>query len=173
MIIVGGRRSRRFVKPIRLTRATCEACFKGKNSQPWKWDKSKSRLQTIGSYLRSVRMAEPPTKMIDLFLDRERVGPPKLYSYIVATDKGFAPCVTKNLLTLAGCKPKIRSTAKPGDLIIGTTPKKKGWGKLVILARVRTFAEYYCRVSRSRRDNIYRRNESIRSDLGWPDSRTD
>jgi putative DNA base modification enzyme with NMAD domain len=161
MIIVGGRRSRRFVKPIPLTRALCEGCFKDKNGKPWKWDKSKSELQTIGSYLRSIRMAEVSTKLINLFLDRERLRPPRLYSYIVATDKGFAPCVTKNLLTLACCKPKIRSTAKPGDWVMGTTPKKKRPGKLVFLARVTeklTFAEYYNRVSKKRRDNIYRPN---------------
>jgi hypothetical protein len=162
MIIVGGRRSRRFVKPIPLTRALCDACFRDKNGKPWKWDKSKSELQTIGSYLRSIRMAETPTRLIDLFLDRERTRPPKLYSYIVAKDSGFAPCVTKNLLTLACCKPKIRSAGRQGDWVMGTTPKKRGPGKLVFLARIGekvTFADYYRRFSKAspkRVDVIYR-----------------
>jgi hypothetical protein len=162
MIIVGGRRSRRFVKPIPLTRVLCETCFRDKNGKPWKRDKSKSELQTIGSYLRSIRMADTPKKLINLFLDEERVRQPRLYSYIVATDKGFAPCVTKSLLTLACCKPKIRSTAKPGDWILGTTPKKKESGKIVFLAKVDekiTFAEYYRRFSKTdpkREDVIYR-----------------
>lgn len=161
MIIVGGRRSRRFVRPIPLTRALCETCFKDKDGKPWKWNKVKSELQTIGSYLRSVRTAKSPTKLIDMFLHRERIRPPRLYSYIVATDKGFAPCVTKNLLTLACCKPKIRSTARPGDWVMGTTSKRKGPGKMVFLARISekvTFREYYNRVSLNRRDNIYRPN---------------
>ena len=162
MITVGGKRSKRFVNPIHLTRALCDACFRDKNGNQWKWDKSKSALQTIGSYLRSIRMAENSSRLIDLFLDRERTRTPRLYSYIVAKDSGFAPCVTKSLLTLACCKPKIRSTAKHGDWVMGTTPKKKGSGKLVFLARVSerlTFAEYYRGFAQAypkREDVIYR-----------------
>jgi hypothetical protein len=107
MIIIGGPRSKRFVKPLSLTRAVCESCFKAENGKPWKWDKSKSELQTIGSYLRSVRRATTPANLIDLSLDPERVGRPNLYSYIVAHDTGFAPCVTNKLLTLACCKPEF------------------------------------------------------------------
>ena len=83
----------------------------------------------------------------------------RLYSYIVTHDKGFAPCVTNDLLTLACCKPKIRSTARPGDWVMGTTSKKKGSGKLIFLARVNeklTFADYYRRFREGkRRDVIY------------------
>jgi hypothetical protein len=159
MIVVGSRRSRRFIKPIHLSRALCKAYFRDKNGKPWKWDKSKSELQTIGSYLRSIRMAETPSGLISLFLDRERVRRPRLYSYIVAHDGGFVPCATPKLLTLACCKPKIRRVAREGDWVMGTTPKKRGAGKLVFLARVTkklTFEEYYDRVPRARRDNIYR-----------------
>jgi hypothetical protein len=159
MIIVGGRRSRRFVKPIHLSRALCKACFRDKNGKPWKWNKFKSELQTIGSYLRSIRMAETSDKLISLFLDRNFVRRPRLYSYIVAHDGGFAPCATAKLLTLACCKPKIRSVARRGDWVMGTTPKKRGSGKLVFLACVTqklTFAEYYYQVPPARRDNIYR-----------------
>jgi hypothetical protein len=55
---------------------------------------------------------------------------------------------------------------------MGTTPKKRGPGKLIFLARVTeklTFAEYYDRVSRKRRDNIYR----PRSTGGYVQMKTD
>lgn len=43
----------------------------------------------------------------------------RIYFYKLTTDDGGAPCVQDGLLSLAICKPKIRSTAKPGDLIFG------------------------------------------------------
>jgi hypothetical protein len=50
----------------------------------------------------------------------------KIYSYIVAVDKGFAPNPFYGYCSLACCKPKIRSTAKEGDWIIGLSRKSKG-----------------------------------------------
>lgn len=44
---------------------------------------------------------------------------PKIYFYKLTSDNGGAPCVQDGLLSLAICKPMIRSTAKPGDLIFG------------------------------------------------------
>src|SRR5229473_2715186 len=43
----------------------------------------------------------------------------KLYFYKLVADSGGAPCVTEELLSLAICKPMIRSTAKAGDVIFG------------------------------------------------------
>ena len=43
----------------------------------------------------------------------------RLYSYVVASDSGFAPNPFWRILTLACCKPKMRLTAKPGDLLVG------------------------------------------------------
>src|SRR5437763_13725590 len=43
----------------------------------------------------------------------------RLYFYKLTTDDGGAPCVQGHLLSLAICKPMIRSTAAVGDLIFG------------------------------------------------------
>lgn len=43
---------------------------------------------------------------------------PKTYIYKMTTDDGGAPCVRDDLLTLAICKPAIRSVAKRGDVIL-------------------------------------------------------
>ena len=44
---------------------------------------------------------------------------PRIYLYKLTTDVGQAPCVQDGLLTLAICKPMIRTTAQVGDLIFG------------------------------------------------------
>src|SRR4051812_12448525 len=44
---------------------------------------------------------------------------PKIYFYKLTVDDGGAPCVTPALLSLAICKPMIRSTADEEDIIIG------------------------------------------------------
>jgi Nucleotide modification associated domain 2 len=44
---------------------------------------------------------------------------PAMYYYKLTNDDGGAPCVQGDLLSLAICKPMIRSTARPGDLIFG------------------------------------------------------
>ena len=43
----------------------------------------------------------------------------RIYFYKLTTDDGGAPCVQDGLLSLAICKPMIRSTAAVGDLIFG------------------------------------------------------
>jgi hypothetical protein len=43
----------------------------------------------------------------------------RIYFYKLTADDGGAPCVRDGLLSLAICKPMIRSTAEPGDLIFG------------------------------------------------------
>jgi Nucleotide modification associated domain 2 len=42
-----------------------------------------------------------------------------IYVYKMTVDSGGAPCVTRNLLSLAICKPQIRARAKQGSLIFG------------------------------------------------------
>lgn len=44
---------------------------------------------------------------------------PRIYLYKLTTDDGGAPCVQDGLLTLAICKPMIRTTAHVGDLLFG------------------------------------------------------
>ncbi|MGA2325034.1 MAG: hypothetical protein ABSH05_01985 [Bryobacteraceae bacterium] len=50
----------------------------------------------------------------------------KLFSYVVRHDTGFAPNPFFGYCTLACCKPEIRRTAKPGDWLVGLTPKDDG-----------------------------------------------
>ncbi|HLH89984.1 MAG TPA: hypothetical protein VKX28_16140 [Xanthobacteraceae bacterium] len=45
---------------------------------------------------------------------------PKIYSYVVARDFGFAPNPFHGVCTLATCKPRIRKAAALGDWIVGT-----------------------------------------------------
>ena len=72
---------------------------------------------------------------------------PKIYSYIVARDFGFAPNPFHGVCTLATCKPKIRKAAAIGDWIVGTgsaTPKRAGF--IVFAMKVEealTFDQYW------------------------------
>ena len=43
----------------------------------------------------------------------------RIYLYKLMNDDGGAPCVHDGLLTLAICKPMIRTAARIGDLIFG------------------------------------------------------
>ena len=102
----------------------------------------------------------------------------KVYSYVVTHDYGFAPNPHGGYCTLACCKPRIRSSAGVGDLIVGTGSRQRGRGdRLVYAMRVSeamSFTEYWddprFRYKRPdmtagdcRRygDNAYRRDEDI------------
>ena len=73
----------------------------------------------------------------------------KLYSYVVATDCGFAPNPFYDFCTLATCKPDIRERATVGDWVIGTgsgAKEKQRNGYLVFAMRVTetmSFDEYW------------------------------
>jgi hypothetical protein len=43
----------------------------------------------------------------------------KLYLYKMTVDAGGAPCVSDGILSLAICKPAIRSSARQGDIVLG------------------------------------------------------
>lgn len=108
---------------------------------------------------------------------------PRLHSYVVRYDSGFAPNPFYGYCTLATCKPDIRNAAKPGDWIVGSAsaarPVRRG-GHLVHAMRVTeilSFQEYdadprfvqkkpYRSGSRKQScgDNIYFRNPD---DDGW------
>lgn len=60
---------------------------------------------------------------------------PEIYVYKMVTDNGGAPYVARGLLSLAICKPKIRSTAEPGALIFGFGAKHYG-ERLIYIAEV-------------------------------------
>lgn len=74
---------------------------------------------------------------------------PKLYSYRVAFDYGFAPNPFYGVCTLATCKPEIRRLAVVGDWVIGTGAQGHGYrlgDRLVFFAQVDevlSFEEYW------------------------------
>ena len=102
---------------------------------------------------------------------------PKLYSYVLREDTGFAPNPYHGFCTLACCKPLIRRRAEIGDWIIATGSNAKGkrrGGFLSFAMRITeilTFQEYWNDVRfRAKRpdldgsleeacgDNLYRRD---------------
>lgn len=69
----------------------------------------------------------------------------RIYFYKMTHDTGAAPCVENSLLTLAICKPCIRSSAVPGDIIFGFGSRRFG-ERLIYIAVVTeklAEAEYY------------------------------
>lgn len=71
---------------------------------------------------------------------------PRIFSYVITHDHGFAPNPFAGLCTLATCKPVIRRTAKIGDWLLGTGSKSFGLERCVIYAakieKMCTLAEY-------------------------------
>ncbi len=77
----------------------------------------------------------------------------RIYLYKLTSDDGGAPCVDDGLLTLAICKPMIRTTAQAGDLIFGFAANRMNPGgrrtdnHLIYVARVDERLcghEYFC-----------------------------
>ncbi len=102
---------------------------------------------------------------------------PKLYSYVVARDYGFAPNPFCGFCTLATCKPEIRRKAAVGDWIMGTGSKRTERESHVVYAmcvsEVMTFNEYWqdtrfrnkhpdlhASIRKAFGDNIYHRNDA-------------
>jgi hypothetical protein len=86
----------------------------------------------------------------------------RLYFYKLTTDNGGAPCIRGGLLSLAICKPMIRSTAKEGDMIFGFAAKSlRADNRLLYIARVTAKARcglYFTQPQFSgREDRIYKR----------------
>ncbi|GGM74019.1 hypothetical protein J2752_002632 [Halarchaeum rubridurum] len=66
------------------------------------------------------RRYSPPKVYLESTDDQEAAsGRPKLRSYVVDSDSGFAPHIKNGLLSLATCKPMIRSSTKVGDWVVG------------------------------------------------------
>jgi hypothetical protein len=59
-----------------------------------------------------------------------------LFSYVLASDSGFAPNVRGRYCTLACCKPSIRASARVGDWVIGTLPSRLGRHRLAYAMRI-------------------------------------
>lgn len=87
----------------------------------------------------------------------------RIYFYKLRVDNGGAPCVTGGLLSLAICKPSIRTTARPGDLIFGFAANSlDSENRLIYAARVTEVIEhgqYYRHAKfRNREDCVYEWN---------------
>ncbi len=87
---------------------------------------------------------------------------PKFFVYKLTADNGGAPCVTDDLLTLAICKPAIRSAARPGDWIFGFGDNEELQNRLIYIAEVTgklvKSAYYVADAFSSRLDCIYERD---------------
>jgi hypothetical protein len=84
----------------------------------------------------------------------------KLYSYVIASDAGFAPNPNDGWCTLACCKPNIRLSARKGDFVVGTgSAAQTGNNTIVYIMHVDeklTFDEFFKDARfQNREDNIY------------------
>lgn len=74
---------------------------------------------------------------------RSRGG--RIFAYVLKVDSGFAPNPFHGWCSLACCKPAIRRKARPGDWILGVTPRALG-SRVAYAMRVEeslTFDEYW------------------------------
>ncbi|WP_164479392.1 hypothetical protein [Methylocystis rosea] len=100
----------------------------------------------------------------------------RVFSYKIARDYGFAPNPFHGVCTLATCKPRIRSSAQLGDIVVGCGCKKNGLlGRIICVLRVTgkcSFQDYWDNPrftikrpffkgnqSRAYGDNIYHHDE--------------
>jgi hypothetical protein len=83
----------------------------------------------------------------------------RIYYYKLTADNGGAPCVDSKLLTLAICKPRIRSTADVGDIIFGFGGRATLGERLIYIAEITgklRHGDYYrAREYAGRKDRIY------------------
>ena len=90
---------------------------------------------------------------------------PRLFSYVIARDYGFAPNPFFGFCTLATCKPRIRASAVVGDWVVGTSGRAMGpQRRLVYLMRVTaavTFDDYW------RQPEYGRKKPNLRNSRKW------
>ena len=86
-----------------------------------------------------------------------------IYSYLLVTDNGSAPCIQQNILSLAICKPRIRKVANIGDYIIAFASKSMKISqkpKIIYIAKISNklkLNKYYTEF-KNRKDCIYDNN---------------
>ena len=94
----------------------------------------------------------------------------KLAAYIITVDSGFAPHPFGRYCTLACCKPTIRRTAEPGDIVIACAASSAARPRhLVYAMRVKEVIPYqkYWRIARfatrkpSKKTAVRRRGDNI------------
>lgn len=99
----------------------------------------------------------------------------RLFTYKVACDAGNAPNPYGGVCTLAICKPKIRSVAKPGDVVVGFGCKEdeRRIVYCMVIDESLTWAEYIKRCNSKDSDAIkYKipQNENDQGDCIWRDA---
>jgi hypothetical protein len=87
---------------------------------------------------------------------------PNIYVYKCVVDDGTAPCVDRSLLSMAVCKPKVRSSANVGDIVIAFgTNAQPAPNRLVYAATITeivTGGRYFDEAKyQTRKDCIYKR----------------
>src|SRR6476659_4381250 len=87
---------------------------------------------------------------------------PSIYVYKCDVDDGTAPCVDRSLLSMTVCKPKVRTSAKVGDIVIAFgTNAQPAPNRLVYAAKITeivTGGRYFNEAKyQTRNDFIYRR----------------
>jgi Nucleotide modification associated domain 2 len=88
--------------------------------------------------------------------------PPNIYVYKCVVDDGTAPCVDRSLLSMTVCKPKVRTSAKVGDIVIAFgTNAQPAPNRLVYAAKITevvTGGRYFDEAKyQTRKDCIYKR----------------
>lgn len=72
---------------------------------------------------------------------------PRVFSYKLSRDYGFAPNPFHGICTLATCKPQIRREAEVGDLVVGCgSGELRMVGKMIFMMRISekmTFQQYW------------------------------
>jgi hypothetical protein len=87
---------------------------------------------------------------------------PRLFSYVVAADGGFAPNPFHGCCTLACCKPKVRKAARPGDLIVGLSRRCERLVYIMRIGEKLTFEQYW-------RDPRFEKKKPARFEQDKPD----
>lgn len=91
----------------------------------------------------------------------------RVFSYVVAHDLGFAPNPFHGWCSLACCKPRIRGSAAPGDLVLGLTSRSKRVVYMMRISERLTFEEYWVDPRfRAKRPNW----KSARGKMRWGDN---
>lgn len=68
---------------------------------------------------------------------------PRVFSYVVVVDAGFAPNPFHGWCTLACCKPQIRRVAKVGDLVVGLSRRCESLVYMLAVEERLTFEQYW------------------------------
>ena len=78
-----------------------------------------------------------------LGLENKNEREPRLYSYVVTHDTGFAPNPFHGYCTLACCKPVIRRTAREDDWVVGLTSRSERIVYAMRVGKTIDFKEYW------------------------------